>query len=108
MRHTARFPLNLYHLCRRTRMIQRYQWELAVFAAWLVMLVLLAIFAPGFYSRDQFRAVLVNSAPVVVAATGITLVMLAGQIDISIGSLFSLCGVLAGLAVEAGWPPFAA
>ena len=89
-------------------MIQRYQWELAVFAAWLVMLVLLAIFAPGFYSRDQFRAVLVNSAPVVVAATGITLVMLAGQIDISIGSLFSLCGVVAGLVVEAGWPLTAA
>jgi len=89
-------------------MIQRYRWELAVFAAWLTMLVLLAVLAPGFYSRDQFRALLVNSAPVVIAATGVTLVMLAGQIDISIGSLFSLCGVLAGLAVEAGWPLTAA
>lgn len=85
-------------------MIQRYRWELAVLAAWLTTLALLAVFAPAFYSRDQLRAVLVNSAPVVVAAVGTTLVMLAGQIDISIGSLFSLCGVVAGLAVEAGWP----
>lgn len=89
-------------------MIQRYRWELAVFAAWLAILAVLAVFAPAFYSRDQMRALLVNSAPVVIAATGVTLVMLAGQIDISIGSLFSLCGVLAGLAVEAGWPLFAA
>lgn len=89
-------------------MIQRHRWELAVFAAWLFMLALLAVFAPAFFGRDQMRALLVNSAPVVIAATGVTLVMLAGQIDISIGSLFSLCGVLAGLAVEAGWPLFAA
>lgn len=85
-------------------MIQHYRWELAILAAWLALLALLAIFAPGFYSRDQLRAVFVNSAPVVVAAVGATLVMLAGQIDISIGSLFSLCGVVAGLAVEHGWP----
>jgi rhamnose transport system permease protein len=41
---------------------------------------------------------------VIVAAVGITLVMLAGQIDISIGSIFSLCGVVTGLAVQGGWP----
>ena len=84
-------------------MIERYRRELAVFAAWLTMLAVLAVLAPSFYSIDQLRAVLVNAAPVVVAAVGITLVMLAGQIDISIGSIFSLCGVVTGLAVQAGW-----
>jgi len=85
-------------------MTNRYQRELAVLIAWMAMLVLLAIVAPSFYTSDQWRAVLVNAAPVVVAAVGITLVMLAGQIDISIGSIFSLCGVVAGLAVQEGWP----
>ncbi len=88
--------------------MQRYRRELAVFAVWLAILAVLAVCAPSFYSGDQLRAVLVNAAPVVVAAVGMTLVMLAGQIDISIGSLFSLCGMVAGLAVQAGFPMLAA
>jgi|SRR5579863_4730367 len=83
-------------------MMQHYRRELAVLVAWLTMLAVLAIVAPAFYTSDQWRAVLVNAAPVVVAAVGTTLVMLAGQIDISIGSIFSLCGVVAGLAVQEG------
>jgi rhamnose transport system permease protein len=85
-------------------MTRRYQRELSVAAAWLVMLALLAVAAPAFYRGDQLRTLLVNAAPVLVAALGTTLVILAGQIDISIGSIFSVCGVVAGLAVEAGWP----
>lgn len=91
-------------MTHRGGLTQRYRRELAVFAAWVAVLLLLAVLAPAFYSGDQLRAVLVNAAPVVVAAVGMTLVMLTGQIDISIGSLFSTCGVVAGLAVQAGWP----
>ena len=35
---------------------------------------------------------------------GITLVMLTRQIDISVGSQFSVCGVCAGLLAARGWP----
>ncbi len=90
-------------------MIRRYQRELSVLAAWLVMLGVLALFAPTFFSGDQVRSTLLSAAPILVAAIGTTLVMLAGQIDISIGSIFSVCGVAAGLAAQAGWPmPLAA
>lgn len=85
-------------------MLHRFRRELAALMAWLVMLAVLAALAPAFFSADQVRAMLVNAAPVVVAGVGTTLVMLAGQIDISIGSIFSTCGVVAGLAVQAGWP----
>jgi rhamnose transport system permease protein len=50
------------------------------------------------------RSILVASAPVLVAAVGMTLVILARQIDISIGSQFSLCGVVAGLLARSGLP----
>jgi rhamnose transport system permease protein len=85
-------------------MPRRYQQELSVLAAWLVMLAGLAVAAPAFFRGDQVRGMLVGAAPILVSAIGTTLVMLAGQIDISIGSIFSVCGVVAGLAVEAGWP----
>jgi rhamnose transport system permease protein len=46
----------------------------------------------------------VNAAPVLVVAVGMTLVILARHIDISVGSQFSLCGVVAGLLARAGVP----
>jgi rhamnose transport system permease protein len=49
----------------------------------------------------------VGSAPLLVAAVGMTVLILARQIDISIGSQFAICGVAAGLLAKAGWPmPF--
>jgi rhamnose transport system permease protein len=84
--------------------MQRYQREISVAVAWLVVLAVLAAAAPAFYRGDQLRALLVNAAPLLVAALGTTLVIIAGQIDISIGSVFSVCGMVAGLAVESGWP----
>jgi rhamnose transport system permease protein len=84
-------------------MIRRYQRELSVAAAYAVLLGALAIAAPSFF-RDQFRASLVSAAPVLVMAVGMTLVILCRQIDISVGSQFSVCGVVAGLAAKAGLP----
>lgn len=85
-------------------MMGRYRREISVAGAWLMLLAVLAVEAPDFFSIQQLRAMLVNAAPVVVAATGMTLVVLARQIDISVGSSYSVCGVLAGLAAQAGWP----
>jgi len=59
---------------------------------------------PAFFKPEQVRAQLVGSAPVLVAAVGMTLVIVARQIDISVGSQFSVCGVVAGLLARAGLP----
>ncbi len=45
-----------------------------------------------------------SSAPILVAAVGMTLVILARHIDISIGSQFSVCGIVAGFGGERGLP----
>lgn len=78
--------------------------ELSVAASLLGLLVVLAIFAPRFYRAEQLMATAVRSAPVLVLAIGMTLVILCRQIDISIGSQFGLCGVAAGLMARAGLP----
>ncbi len=85
-------------------MIARYRRELSVAVAYGVILLLLAVAAPRFFRPDQLRAFIVSSAPVLVAAVGMTLVILCRQIDISIGSIFSICGVVAGLLAQAGLP----
>jgi rhamnose transport system permease protein len=85
-------------------MIGRMRREVSVAAAFAALLVLLAVAAPAFYRADQLRALLVSNAAVLVAAVGMTLVILCRQIDISIGSIFSICGVVAGLLARAGLP----
>ncbi len=85
-------------------MIGRYRRELSVAVAYGLILLLLAVAAPRFFGPDQLRAFVVSSAPVLVAAVGMTLVILCRQIDISIGSIFSICGVVAGLLAQAGLP----
>ena len=85
-------------------MIGQYRRELSVAVAYGIILVLLAVEAPRFFGPDQLRAFIVSSAPVLVAAVGMTLVILCRQIDISIGSIFSVCGVVAGLLAQAGLP----
>jgi rhamnose transport system permease protein len=86
------------------RIARQYRRELWVAAAYVMLLVVLAIFAPKFYRGTQLPDLCVSSAPILVAAVGMTLVILARQIDISIGSQYSICGVAAGLLANAGWP----
>lgn len=84
--------------------MRSYQRELSVALAYLLLLGLLGIVAPGFYRGDKLWSILVTSAPVLVAGLGMTLIILLRQIDISIGSQFTVCAIVAGMASEAGLP----
>ena len=84
-------------------LLRRYSREASVAAAYAALLALLAWQAPRYY-QQQFAAVWVSIAPVLVLATGMALVILARQIDISIGWQLSVCGVVAGLMARQGVP----
>ena len=78
--------------------------ELALLAAIAVLFALPMFGVSGFYTLGNLRNLVIDNLPVLVAAIGMTIVILAAQIDISIGSLFAVCGALAGLAAKAGLP----
>lgn len=84
--------------------MKRYRRELSVAAAYAIVLAILAVLAPDFFGRGPLRDLVVRCAPLLVAAVGMTLVILARQIDISIGSQFSICGIVAGLIAKTGLP----
>jgi rhamnose transport system permease protein len=69
-----------------------------------MLLGLLAVAAPGFFSAGNLRDLAVGRAPMLVLATGMTLVIVAGEIDVSIGSVLAVSGVLAGLLARLGLP----
>lgn len=78
------------------------EWSVAF--ALVALLLVLAVFARDFYKPSQLLSVLTTAAPVLIASCGMSLVIMCRHIDISIGSQFALCSILAGLAASAGWP----
>ena len=84
--------------------MKRYFRELSVVGALLAVLFGLAWFAPAFFSPQPLLSLVTREAPTLVVACGMACVIITRQIDISVGSMFSVCSVCAGLLVARGWP----
>ncbi|GAA2674114.1 sugar ABC transporter permease [Actinoplanes palleronii] len=78
--------------------VQR-QGALAVLVT--VVVVSLATF-PGFRSADNAGTILIAAAPPMLIALGMTFVIITGGIDLSVGSLYVLGGVVAAWASQYG------
>lgn len=61
-----------------------------------------------FPTPDNLEIMLLQTAVVGTAALGMTLVIISGGIDLSVGSQIALCTVTLSLLLNAGWPPLAA
>ena len=86
------------------RAVRRHQRELSALLVLIGLLALAGALAPSFFSATNLRDLAVNDAPVLIVAIGATLVILVGQIDISVGSQFAVCAVAAGGLARRGLP----
>ena len=87
-----------------TPALGRYKRELSAASAFAVLLALMAVVAPSFFSAANLRDLALNNAPPLLVATGMTLVILVRHIDISVGSQFAVVSVAAALLAKAGVP----
>src|SRR5918911_2392283 len=87
--------------------LSRYKREVSAALAYVALLVLVGTAAPSFFTAANLRDLALNNAPVLLVAVGMTLVILAGEIDISVGSQFAVCSVAAGLLARSGVPVLA-
>jgi rhamnose transport system permease protein len=81
----------------------RREWSVA--AAIAVLATLVALAAPSYFSVENIRDLCLVNLPVLIVTIGTTLVIITREIDISVGSVFALCSVLAGVGAKAGMPP---
>jgi rhamnose transport system permease protein len=84
--------------------VNRYFRELSVAGALLLVLAVMAIFAPGFFQPQPLLSLATREAPTLVVACGMALVIIGRQIDISVGSQFAVCSVCAGLLAAQNVP----
>lgn len=84
--------------------MSKFSRELSVTVVLGLLLIALAIFAPNFFEPQPLLSRLASQMPALVAAIGMTCVLLSRQIDISIGAQFGLCSVIGGLLAAAKLP----
>lgn len=69
----------------------------------VALLAILAVIAPSFFQPANLRDLTLKNIATLVAAIGMTLVILTGHIDISIGAQFTICGVITGTLARDGY-----
>lgn len=82
----------------------QYKREISAAIAFAILLIVVGIASPSFFGVGNLTDLIVNNAPILLIAIGMTLVILLGEIDISVGSQFAVASVLAGILAKSGLP----
>lgn len=88
--------------------MKRYGQEISIAIAIAAVALVLVFVAPGYFSGENLSDLFLSNMPVLVVTIGMTLVILTGEIDVSVGSIFAICGVAAGVIAKAGVPTLVA
>ena len=82
----------------------RLHFRAPLTAAFIVMFAFFAIYGEGFFDADNLENVALQSAALCIVAITVGIVMIAGYIDLSVGSVMGLSGVAAGyLMTQLHW-----
>ncbi len=76
---------------------------LTILVILIIMSVALAIAAPAFTKTSNLLNTARNFSAIAVAGFGVSIVILTGNIDISIGSIYGLAGITIALLMKQGW-----
>lgn len=79
--------------------------EYALVAVTLVVALVFAVIAPGFFSVQNLVNIALSIAVTGILAVGMTAVMVTGGIDLSVGSVVALSGVVAAMAAAHSGAP---
>jgi rhamnose transport system permease protein len=83
---------------QRSLRTSRHRIEATLAGVLIAAGALLWVQAPSFFSAGNLLDMLLATLPVLIVAIGATLVILIGEIDISVGSAFAIASVVAGQA----------
>jgi len=84
----------------------RYVPVIVTFALFLGMFGVGGLRYEGFTDPQVFLSLLLDNSFLIVLAVGMTFVILAGGIDLSVGSVLALSTVIAAKTLEMGWSPY--
>ena len=83
---------------------------LSKFGPFLGLLLVIGLFSLSgeirdyFLSYANFKIILTQTVIVAIGALGMTLIIISGGIDLSVGSVIALCSVVGALLIQQAWP----
>jgi ribose transport system permease protein len=87
----------------RSRKLMAWLNVLGTFAALLVIFAFFAIKSPGFRTMGNVETLARQASTVAIAAMGMTLIIMSGGIDLSVGSAIALVTVVTAMTLKAGY-----
>jgi ribose/xylose/arabinose/galactoside ABC-type transport system permease subunit len=83
---------------------ESYGQELVILGALVVLFVGVGLYNPRFMSATNLTSIFVGNAFIAIAAIGMSMVIISGNIDVSVGSLIGVLGTIAGTLAVNGYP----
>lgn len=88
----------------KKRKLHEYSYTFILLGVLAVLILILAVSSPYFFSWKNCRNILNQSAIYLVLSIGMTFVISAGQIDLSVGAVIGFTGVCMGMLLQRGIP----
>lgn len=90
------------------RFLSDYGQEIFVLAAIVTLFVCVTIVNPRFIAVNNLNTILSGNAYIAVAAIGMAMVIITGNIDVSVGALIGVLATVAGTLATSGYPVWVA
>jgi ribose/xylose/arabinose/galactoside ABC-type transport system permease subunit len=87
---------------RRRTGLADYAPTYGALVALILLLIANAILTPNFFELQNFSNILLQVAPTVLVAVGMTLVIATGGIDLSVGSVMAVASAVAAISLDLG------
>ncbi len=93
---------------RLMRLASAYGQELVVLGALVVLMVVVGIVNPRYLASYNLNSIFAGNAYIAVAAIGQSMVIITGNIDVSVGALIGVLGTVSGTLAVNGYPVWVA
>lgn len=86
------------------RFLSGYGQELVVLLSIIVLFVVVGAINPRFLSNTNINSIFAGNAYIAIAAIGMSMIIIAGHIDVSVGALIGVIATIAGTMAVKGYP----
>lgn len=86
------------------RLFTDYGQEIIVLAAIVILFIVVTVVNPRFILTNNLVSIFAGNAYIAVAAIGMSMVIITGNIDVSVGALIGVLATIAGTLAVSGYP----
>ncbi|MGJ8585764.1 MAG: ABC transporter permease [Marinosulfonomonas sp.] len=86
------------------RFVSTYGQELVIAGAIIALFLLVPLVNPRFLSSNNLNTVISGNAYIAVAAIGMSMIIITGHIDVSVGALIGVLATISGTLATSGFP----